>query len=248
MHKWLFPTTPVCLRYGLTSFCDEAGTYCTDDPSYQKCSVCQALSSNTPQVTYPQNSLSSSLKRTATTMINNPFTDAYNNSKRQRISRLTTANTFVDTMKAALLFFSNTCSYCKVHGQTINKHAITACPLLRHSHQGAINKYLTWKKLLSYHPNHHGPICYYCHVPQCQDTLHGPFGSPDDCEHPDVVAPVAYAIYQSETLRSVAEDHFKCQWDNLDGFSTWLNGRPVDREGSNMTALLLWYHACQVHQ
>jgi len=230
MYKWLFPTTPVCLRYGLTTFCDEAGTYCADDPSYQKCSVCQAASSNTPQVTYPQNSASSSsLKRTATSMMNNPFTDAYNKSKRQRVSRLTAANTFVDRMKAALLFFSNTCSYCKVHGQTDKKHAITACPLLRGSHQGAISKYLAWKKLLTYDPNHHDSICYYCHVPQCHDTLHGTFGSPDDCEHPDVVAPIAYAIYHSEMLRSAAEDHFKCEWDNLNHFLKWSNGKPVDK-------------------
>jgi hypothetical protein len=249
MHKWLFPTTPICLRYGFTSFCDEAGTYCSDDPSYQKCSVCQASSSNMPQVTYCQNpSSSSSSKRTATSMMNNPFTEAYNKSKRQRVSRLTTANAFVDRMKAALLFFSNTCAYCKVHGQTTNKHAITTCPLLQGSHQGAISKYLSWKKLLSYNPNHHGPICYFCHVPQCHDTLHSTFGSADDCEHPDVVAPVAYAIYHSELLQLAAQEHFKLEWGNLSQFVTWLNSRPVDGEGSNLTALLLWYHAYQVNQ
>ena len=248
MHNWLFPTIPVCLRYGFTSFCDEAGTYCSDDPSYQQCSVCQASSSKAPQIVYPQTSTSSSLKRTSTSMMDNPFTEAYNQTKRQRLSRLTAANAFVDSMKAALLFFSNTCAYCKVHGQTVKKHSITACPLLQGSHHGAVGKYLGWKKLLKYNPNFHGPICYFCHVPQCHDTLHGVFGSATDCEHPDVVAPVAYAIYHSGPLRSAAQEHFKSEWEDTSHFLKWLIGRPVHDQGSNMTALLLWYHAHQVDQ
>jgi hypothetical protein len=246
MYKWIFPSSPICLRHGLTSFLDPKGTYCHDDPSYQKCSVCQPPppppkvasivhhpSANNSHVAGP-----SSLKRKATSAVD-PFADAWEVSKRKRVDREMEDLLFVDRMKKALEHFSGSCAYCQVHQKHSVKHAIISCPQLPGS---GCYQYISWRDRIKYTEKFHERICFRCHVPQCHDQLHRTFvtGS-GSCDYPDVVAPVAYGIYHIDHLKSAAEAHFKQTWVLLLEFSTWINLKPT-KDKSNLAALLLWYY------
>lgn len=149
---------------------------------------------------------------------------------------------YVDKMKRALEYFSGSCAYCQICNTAVpTQHSITSCPLLA---GGAIGQYISWRNALKYNEKYHGPICFRCHVPQCHDQLHRTFvrGSAQGCDYPDVIAPVAYAIYHLEYLRSAAQTHFTQKWPSLAEYTTWINSKPEPNEQSNLTALLLWYH------
>ena len=234
MHQWLFPIEQVCLRYGLTLFCDGRGTYCLDDDSYQNCSVCQpSLLNDCPPPPAP----STSLKRPAEDHIN----EAYRVNKLRRINKETQRYSYMDKMKSALDFFTYICAYCKVYGEDIPKHNILTCPLMI-NHAG-YSSYINWRNKIKYGKHHH-KMCYRCHVPQCDDKLHGTFvkGSSQGCLYPDIIAPVAYAIFRENTLLTAACAYFKQTWSNSEDLMNWLNGKPIEGEKSNLTALFLWYY------
>ena len=232
MYHWLFPPKPICLRYGITKFCDGQGTYCHDDSTYLNCSVCQ------PSLLYdcpPSYVQSPTLKRPAKDHIE----EAYRISKQRKIDKDTQKLSYVDKMKRSLDFFRDTCAYCKIYGKEGSKHDILHCPLL--IAQGQHSTYVDWRNMIRYGKHHH-KLCYRCHVPQCNDKLHGTFvkGS-TGCVYPDIIAPVVYAICHDQSLLSGAIVYFKQKWNNLEELMTWLNGQPINGEKSNLTALFLWY-------
>ena len=234
MHQWLFPTRPICLRYGLTLFCDGRGTNCYDDDSYQNCSVCQpSLLNDCP--TTPL--ISQSIKRPAEDLID----EAYHINKQRKIHKEAQRLSYVDKMKCSLDFFQDICALCKVYGHDVSKHNIFVCPQLTTPKDHL--SYVNWRNMIKY-GKHHRKMCYRCHVPQCDDKLHGTFvkGSGQGCHYPDIIAPVAYAICQHHSLLSSACVHFKQKWSNSAELITWLNDKPIDGEKSNLTALFLWYY------
>jgi len=236
IYKWLYPTKPICLRYGLTIFCDGKGTYCQDDSSYQKCSICQPSLLN--NCTFIGHS-SQLTKRPAKDTLD----EAYHISKQRKIDKEAQSFKYVDRMKHSLEYFNNICPYCKVHGIDAPKHSILGCPqLIAHDYKHH-SSYINWRNSISY-KSYHSSICYFCHVPQCHHQLHGPFvkGSTKGCIYPDVIGPVVYAIAQKPALLSRAGTYFNQQWRNSMELITWLNGKPSKEEKSNTTALFSWYY------
>ena len=249
MYKWVFPSKPKCLRFGLTAFCDGVGTSCLDDNSYQKCSICQPIpcpghtSSHNPHTN--SQSSSSTLKRSAAFISSTPSTSsldlAFHTSKQRKTGRHISEHQYVDTMKAALMYFSGTCAYCKMYGTNTNSHSIIHCPQLLQQQQLA--PFLSWRQDIQYSKKFHIKICFFCHVPQCHDKLHKTFAKDGSaCQYPDILAPVAYAIYNIPHLHSAATSHSKQQWRTVDEFVTWINQQPAIGQRSNLTALILWYH------
>lgn len=235
-HQWLFPKTPLCLRYGLTLFCDGTGTNCGDHPSYQKCSVCSpSLLNICPSPPQPL----SSLKRST----EDPIEEAYRISKKRRVEKQTLQLNYVDKMMHALEFFCKICPYCKVNGNDVPKHDLLRCPQLMSHHKGSA-VYIDWRKMIKYDSTIHHKLCYFCHVPQCDDKLHGPFvrGTSKGCFYPDIIAPVVYAILHNSTLVKGAQTHFKQNWENRTQQIDWLCGLPIEGEKSNISALFLWYY------
>jgi len=250
MYKWVFPSTPTCLRFGLTAFCDGVGTSCLDNNSYQRCSICQPIplpghtSSHSPHTN--SRSSSSTLKRSAASISSTPSTSsldlAFQTSKRRKTGRHISELQYVDRMRAALEYFRGTCAYCKMYGIKTEPHSIILCPRLLQQQQQP-GPYLSWRQDIKYNKDFHIKICFFCHVPQCHDKLHKTFSKDGSaCEYPDVVAPVAYAIYNIPNLHSAATSHFKQRWRSLYEFVTWINQQPDMGQRSNLTALTLWYH------
>jgi hypothetical protein len=146
---------------------------------------------------------------------------------------------YVDRMKKALDHFSDKCTYCTLHNKQSDKHEIIHCPLLPN-----ILAYIYWRNNIKY-KKPHTKICYFCHVPQCNDKLHKTFTSNgQSCNYPDIVAPLAYAIYHINSYKKLAQTHFKQQWPTEAIFTEWLTSKPLQGQKSNMTALLLWYFEC----
>lgn len=247
VYNWIFPSKKTCLRFGLTAFIDGVGISCLEDNTFQKCNICKPLpplhhtaSLGTSTGSQPS---SSSLKRPAALISSSPPTSstelAFHTSKRRKTDRQMDQLHYVDRMKAALDYFRGTCAHCKVHGINDVSHSIMVCPGLA---QKNINSYLSWRKTIQY-SNFHGKICYRCHVPQCDGKLHPTFTKGGyTCQFPDILAPMAYGIYNLDHLNSKAALHFKKQWNSLEEFVSWINDRPAVGEQSNITALALWYH------
>jgi hypothetical protein len=58
------------------------------------------------------------------------------------------------------------------------------------------SSYQEWQSQLCYDKKEHGKICYFCHIPQCNDALHDKFQpSAGSCEHPNVLSGVANGIF-----------------------------------------------------
>ena len=235
IHQWLFPTTSICLRFGLTLFCDGKGISCHDNDSCQKCSVCQPSILNDCPSSSPS---IQSLKWPAEDHIDK----AYHISRKRKIEKDAQALNYVDNMKHSLDFFQDICSYCKVHGQDVAKHTILQCPLLL-AHDGQSGSYVNWRRTIKYH-GHHKKICYLCHVPQCHDKLHGLFikGSHQGCLYPDVIAPAVYAICRKPDVCNSAQIHFNQEWNTMEELMAWLNGKPEQGHQSNSSALFLWHY------
>jgi superfamily II DNA helicase RecQ len=265
MHQWVHPKSPTCLRFGLTAFCDPIGTRCSAEPTYQKCSVClpskrmqhiqMALNSaptaigkpgvptstiNVSSRKHPTNPsvMPNVVKRLATSA----FNEAFESSKRRKVERQVKSHEYIDNMLLILEYFNGICAYCKLRGKDVEKHPIICCPFIDCGDGKGEECFVLWRDKIKYH-GFHDTICYRCHVPQTDNRLHRTFEKGGGgCDHPDIVAPVAYAIFLDNHMREAAERYFDQKWTGLDRFSKWMNGKPPQDHKSNLTALLWWYY------
>jgi hypothetical protein len=108
--------------------------------------------------------------------------------------------------------------------------------------------YLDWQQTLRYTDKLHGSICFFCHIPQCDDTLHPTFEEQaGSCEYQDILSGTALAIYNHEQWKCRAQKNFVCHWLTFAHFTAWLNGKPVAGHKTNMSALFLWYSSTLEH-
>jgi superfamily II DNA or RNA helicase len=260
MYQWVFPDRPTCLRFGLTRFCDPIGVHCFDDPTYQKCSVClpveppsqriqdiqMALESTSAVMArsaisegriVSQPAMATAVKRTTTSA----FDESYEASKRRKVETQIKTNEYVDNMLMVLAYFEGICAYCKLQGKEVEKHEIIRCPYIDSGNGRGEEKYVIWRNKIKY-KGLRDSICYRCHVPQIDDRLHGTFVKGGGaCNHPDVIAPVAYAIFQTHRMRLAAEGYFSQRWTDLNQFMKWINGKPMEGHPTTLTSLIWWY-------
>ena len=252
MADWLRATRQ-CLRFGLTKFIDGVGRQCTENPNARRCSWCkghddlviQSSSSSHKAPNMPKDTTSMVVlgKRPAHKVANS-FTEAFASSKRRREDRSAGQDGYINQFKSALSKFKGICAFCRVYGYIKSYHSILKCQtmLLDPTLKTNADTYRSWKTCLRYNEQQHGNICYFCHVPQCHDLLHDTFQSAaGSCQHPDVVAGVAYGVFHHQELRCKAEESFCQQWSCEDQFVQWLNKAPVAGHRTNITALFLWY-------
>jgi superfamily II DNA helicase RecQ len=268
MYQWVFPNRPICLRFGLTSFCDPIGAHCSDKPAFQKCSVCLPVEPPSQRIQDIQMALESTLAVMARSAINSSssslskghvvnqsamattvkrtttsaFNEAYETSKRRKVDTQVKRSEYVDNMLLVLAYFEGICAYCKMQGKEVDKHAIIRCPYIDSGDGKGEEKYVLWRDKIKYQ-GFHSSICYRCHVPQIDDRLHSTFMKGGAaCHHPDVIAPVAYAIFRNHGMRKAAEGYFSQRWTDLNQFMKWINSKPVQGHESNLTALTWWYY------
>ena len=92
--------------------------------------------------------------------------------------------------------------------------------------------------------DYHKSICFQCHIPQTDDQFHVTVvkGSREACDHPNVIAPVAYGVYKYFGIQSAAAKHFwQRMWISVNQFTNWINVKPIKGQESNLSALFLWY-------
>jgi hypothetical protein len=107
--------------------------------------------------------------------------------------------------------------------------------MLDHSH------YVLWNNEIRYEEPF-SRVCYPCHVPQANDTLHKTFVHDQSaCEYPSILSPLAYGVWYSEKLRPRAQARFAMAWKDQSEYLKWINGPTVEGHLTNLSAIFLWY-------
>ncbi|KAG2005388.1 hypothetical protein CC2G_001794 [Coprinopsis cinerea AmutBmut pab1-1] len=139
------------------------------------------------------------------------FAGAAQAVKQRRIMKEMSSLEYVNRFRSCLNLFNAQCPTCLVHGSSVLPHSkFFACPFIGSQHKA-------------------------------DERLHKTFtGRPSDCEYPDIVAPVAFAIFGNIKIREAAQAKFGVSWQTMDEFVAWLNGPTVEGARSNITALFMW--------
>ena len=250
MYDWLNgPKSSVCSRYVITSFCDRIGTWCNDDPKSQPCTQCRPRMEvdvrppHDPTVPAATATTTKDLKRP---MEPDTFQKSFQQAKRRCTEKGLRDQEYVDAMRRALTHFDGRCALCTVLEVMDDnpRHDLLKCTSLGGWLYTSVDQYIKWRDGIKYQ-DHHGAICYFCHVPQMNERLHPQFSSKagEACEFPDVVAMTAFGVYKY--LKSKAEAGLGTSWNSLEAYTRWLSAKPITGHESNITAVLLWYHKWQ---
>lgn len=247
-HLYLYGTKR-CLRYGITLYADGIGVGCRQQQQQQQlCIVCSQNELHQPEhiriAKIPPRHSSSNNN-------NNSFAEASHQVKQLRAQRELGSLDMAERLQRSLQSLANTCCVCLIHSNTptvTDQHNLIHCPCLEDRLCITWSEYKQWRKKLQYR-KHHNKICFICHVPQINDSLHPTFTKARkggtgrmECEHADIVAPLAFAIYHDDALRSRAEIHFEVRWPKLTVFTNWLMDVPRAGRHSNLIDLFSWYN------
>lgn len=221
-------STTECIRFLITNFNDGVGVLCKDSSKASLCSRCQ------------QSPAPRKRKAAATA---DPFAQSAEDVKKRKVMKAYQDSAYIEAFQRALSKFSNTCAFCGVFDKVTEYHPITRCRTLHNDVENiSFGSYQDWKQKIYYGPNHPSAVCFHCHIPQCDDLLHEEFTpGAKNCTNPDVVGPVAFAVYCLPNLKSGAEEALGTKWKSIDGYLKWLNASPVTGHKTNMTAVFLWY-------
>jgi hypothetical protein len=171
------------------------------------------------------------------------FVDAAKQSKKRKISRSVADTSYIDAFQDALSIYSKACAFCLMFNRDSLYHSILRCNTLQSDIEGySTGTFLDWKGSVRYNSKLHSKICFFCHIPQCDDKLHDTFKhNASSCCYPDVVSPVAFAIFCKPDLKLEAQNRFEMEWPTLGSYAKWLCGPPIKGHKTNMTAIFLWY-------
>lgn len=247
------PTTANdCIRAQVSSHCDgRVDLNCHSVPGAQLCSRCLSSRSADLKLTgqfYPAASrlLQHELLTPDATVTNGSlplgdvFEQAVTLSRTKKCERKDYTANYADQLYDALSQYKTLCIYCLVSGKrTVNHHDIMQCDTL----QPVRAEYLSFRQGIYYAPPLR-KICFKCHVPQLNDKLHPTFLSKADkknCIFPDLLAPLAYAVFITPALADAAAAYFATQWHDIAQFLTWLLSPPVTPHASNIVALYMWW-------
>ena len=149
---------------------------------------------------------------------------------------------YVAIFKQQLDRFAGICTFCMIQGCHEAHHDILQqCHMLRYG--PGVSQYKKFRGGLAYRSDRGlTGICFFCHVPNGnQDSLHPAFGNRNDCDYPDLIAPLVFGLFMDRDIRKEMETYFKNSFDSMDEFVQWLNSYPVPGHKSNLTAVFLWY-------
>lgn len=164
-------------------------------------------------------------------------------AKKSRVNRTADQIVYIQHFLQMLDKFSSVCALCFIFGKECDKHYIIACQFLEQELQDMnITKYLQWQNTLRYPPRSKPAICFFCHVPQLDDTVHAEIKRGGaSCTHKDVILPVAFGVYYQPELRQAASNNFGLDWETLKVYGNWLTNRSVPGHATNMVAVFMWY-------
>jgi superfamily II DNA or RNA helicase len=231
-----------CIRAKLTSFIDGIPTSCLSDDANQLCSSCERQALTKEAISSTKRSL-------------NTFETASDYAKRRKLNRELSENEYGQKLKEALDFWVHHCIFCQVIADLLcPTHEIIHCPSLQRliENEDGVRAYRDFKGLIQYPRPASGSkitICYKCAVPRglSVDVHPGRFSKDaGGCTYPDIIPPLAFAIYYQDDLRSNASRYFGIKFSDLQTFTRWLV-IPASPHPSNSVALFLWYHRYYSH-
>jgi hypothetical protein len=181
-----------------------------------------------------------SLKRPISEAFYLPMQEA----KRRRVDDQSTEMLYAIQYREQLIRFSKLCIVCHIHGRNIAHHpSILHCPTLQSMDDGkGVATYKEWKKSIRYTKS--AKVCFWCNVPQGpKDYLHDQFQvGKNTCKFPDLIAPLAFAVFFHTDLRASTNARFNNCMESLDTFSKWVvSATPVGGHLTNLSALFLSY-------
>lgn len=238
-----------CLRYSLTLYIDGKGTECLEDGANRLCSFCNTVAdiqgrptTHAIAVTHKGGPMEVRSAKEAS------FKDSASRAKEKSTKRQYQVLQDAEHMRKCLYKIRRRgcalCIACKVEPEF--RHTLNNCPQFQKISM-PFKTYVTWKKGLWYDPKQFDAICWRCHVPICDDTLHLPLekrkkGESWDCEWEDIVIPTAIGIFHDESLRTQAEETFNVKWNTVKELQSWLTLAPVEHgHYSHAMDLFMWF-------
>lgn len=233
--------TTGCIRFLITKFNDGQGVYCKDSSKALLCSLCQLSKGQKGQAPKPGAAFKG--KKRQAPEPGAAFVEAVERAKKRKILESNHDSAYIEAFQKALSQFSKICAFCSVFDKDIAYHKISQCSTLKFDVEKIdFHTYCQWQKKICYNTKHHPSVCYHCHIPQCDDVLHGTYESEaKGCENPDVVGPVAFAVFHIPTFKEKAEKYFRTKWPTSEVYLEWLNGPPIANQKTNTSAVFLWY-------
>jgi superfamily II DNA helicase RecQ len=248
MDKYLTSDT-LCLRSIMVECLDGTQITCSQTEVDQLCSYCAKRTRGTllppailpppiqPRTSVVQTPTGNKRKTSGKTAA---FALAVQKTKERRLEQRRSIAKYVEDMERDLARFKAICAVCLTDGVQSRRHSLFSCPTL----QPFLKDYKQWKASLRYAD--HGLACWYCHVPQCNDLLHPTFGHPKDCEHADIIAPIAFMVYQNPQLRNAAQLEWTSTWSSVTQYAHWLNTVTVpEGEQTGPSMVFRWF--CRTH-
>ncbi|KAF7778931.1 hypothetical protein Agabi119p4_3276 [Agaricus bisporus var. burnettii] len=168
----------------------------------------------------------------------NVFEVQVDSSKRRRIDTAVETTKYKKRIQEAFAVMDNQCTCCLVLGNLDPiDHKANDCPALGFSNMRK------WRREHPVRFTHqvHGQVCYRCHVPLIDHSLHPFTLSPQDCPNSDMVLPLLWTIYNNEASLQRLQDTHQVQLNSLKDYSSWLSGPPVSGHLNNSMAVLLWF-------
>ena len=249
MHKLIFGEHKTfCINQCLTLFNDGVGTDCFAFSNQQLCGRCVLPTTRAqPSVFLPQKRCAesdiarvNSFKPTTMTVASS-FETAYQLMKRQKVGRELSADLYVQHFRTALNWFTGNCIFCKLaHSTDVPIHPLGQCPSL--GSWTSLGDFFDFSKAIRYSKIYKNAICYFCHVPAVHDRLHATFDSKGtSCTHPNTLAAIALFVFERDTIKAAAANHFHCNWGSRPDFIAWLCRAPSEGHYSRTSELFLWY-------
>lgn len=166
-------------------------------------------------------------------------------AKKSKVVRMQTTEAYIELFEEALALFKGACAFCQVYGKDVSKHPIFKCPTLANDLETvSTDGFKQWQMTLRYDPMVHKTVCFFCHLPQLDDSIHGTIlakGQGCEAERKDILSPIAFGVFYSPELKSAAEERFEVEWPTLSAYTRWLNGAPVHGHYTNMSGVFIWY-------
>jgi hypothetical protein len=136
------------------------------------------------------------------------------------------------------------CGFCFIAGVTDPKeHWMEDCPTASATQKAEFKRF---KNIVRYPTDGRPGPCWRCHISTMgQNRLHPDFVARTvTCTHPNLVLPMAYAVYSEKEWNKAAVDHFKPHksdhsWDTVEKYNKWFISKHITL-GCQGMAIMKW--------
>lgn len=158
-------------------------------------------------------------------------------AKHRRMNQSTGHHIYVRRLARALAQVKHTCTFCLVQQQRSDDHNALRCPIFANTW----SLHVEWRKTVQYNKRVHGYVCFFCHVPQIDDSIHPYIAKDLDCPYKDIILPLIWSIFHNQDHRPAAELFFNTSFPTVRSLAAWLRAPPIAGHPTNTVAMFLWF-------